>query len=398
MIPASRPQPYTGPVLLSYGFRPFFLLGALWAALEVLAWLPMFYGEVSLGTAFSPVDWHVHEMLFGYVPAIVAGFLLTAIPTWTGRPPLQGGALLGLVVVWLAGRAAVLVSADIGWRAAALIDVAFLAAMAAVAAREIVAAKNWRNLKVVALLGLLAAANLGFHFEAHIAGQADYATRGAVAIVLLLIMAIAGRLIPNFTRNWLMQRPPGRLPAPFGRFDAACMIVSVAGLAFWVVEPAGVPAGWALLAAAVFNVVRLARWAGERTITDRLVLVLHAGFAFVPLGFLLAALTAFGMAPPSAGIHAWTVGAIGVMTLAIMSRVSLGHTGRPLSASPALQGLYAIAVVAAVARVCAALEPAHSTILLHVAACAWAVAFLGFAALYAPLLSRPARAAPVRAA
>ncbi len=393
MTDTPRPQPSIGPALFSHGFRPFFLLGSIWAGLEVLAWLPMFYGELSFGTAFSPRDWHVHEMLFGYVPAIVAGFLLTAIPNWTGRPPVQGRALLGLVLVWLAGRAAVLMSADIGWRVATAIDVAFLALMAAVAAREIVAGKNWRNLKIVTLLGLLAVANTAFHVEAHVAGQTEYATRLAIAVVLVLIMLVGGRLIPSFTRNWLMQRPPGRLPAPFGPFDQACMVVSAAALVLWVVSPDGVAVGAVLLAASVFNAIRLARWAGERTLADRLVLVLHAGFAFVPLGFLLAALSAFAIAAPSAGIHAWTVGAIGLMTLAIMSRASLGHTGRPLRASPALQAIYAMAGIAAVARVCAALEPGHSMILLHFAAFAWAAAFLGFAALYAPLLSRPKRPA-----
>src|SRR5215469_14043465 len=152
MTQVPRLRAYDGPALLSYGFRPFFLLGSIWAGLEVLAWLPMFYGELQFTTAFSPRDWHVHEMLFGYVPAIIAGFLLTAIPNWTGRLPLQGQPLLGLVMAWLAGRIAVALSGEIGWLAAALIDVAFLVLMAAAVAREIMAGQNWRNLKMVALL------------------------------------------------------------------------------------------------------------------------------------------------------------------------------------------------------------------------------------------------------
>ena len=213
-----------------------------------------------------------------------------------------------------------------------------------------------------------------------------YSSRLGIAAVLILIMVVGGRIIPSFTRNWLMRREPGRLPAPFGRFDIACIVLSGAGLALWVVMPEGAPTGVALLAAAALNLVRLGRWAGYRTFSDRLVLVLHVGYAFVPLGFLLAGLAAFGITAPSAGIHAWTAGAIGIMTLAVMSRASLGHTGRALVASPALQAVYAAALIAALARICAVLHPEWSEALLSVAAFAWAAAFLGFASLYAPIL------------
>ena len=394
MAQIPRLRPYSGPALLSYGFRPFFLLGSVYAGLEVLAWLPMFQGELSLGTAFSGVDWHVHEMLFGYVAAVIAGFLFTAIPNWTGRLPLQGGPLLVLVLVWLAGRVAVALSAEIGWLAAALIDIAFLALMAAAVAREIVAGKNWRNLKIVAVLALLAVTNLAFHLEAHVEGVASYATRFGIGLVILLIMIVGGRIVPSFTRNWLARQDPGRLPAPFDRFDVACMVLSAASLLLWAIRPDGRATAALLAAAGVANAVRLARWAGDRTIADRLVLILHVGFAFVPLGFLLNALAAIGGIAPSAGVHAWTVGAIGIMTLAVMSRATLGHTGQPLSASPGLQAVYAVVAIAALARIAAAVLPASSMALLHVAAFAWAAAFLGFAGLYAPLLCLPKRPSP----
>ena len=393
MAQIPRLRPYEGPALLSYGFRPFFLLGSAYAGLEVLAWLPMFFGELSLTTAFSPPDWHVHEMLFGYVAAVVAGFLLTAIPNWTGRLPLQGNPLLGLVAAWLAGRIAVALSAEIGWLLAALVDGAFLVLMASAVAREIFAGKNWRNLKIVVILALLAIDNLAFHLEAHIEGNARYAARFGIGLVIFLIMVVGGRIVPSFTRNWLMRRDPGRLPAPFDRLDVGCMVLSAAALVLWALHPDGRGTGAALAAAGVANAVRLARWAGDRTVADRLVVILHVGFAFVPLGFGLAALAAFGVAPPSAGVHAWTVGAIGIMTLAVMSRASLGHAGRPLAASPGLQAIYLLAALAAIARIAAALLPDWSMTLLHVAAFAWAAAFLGFAGLYAPLLCLPKRPA-----
>jgi uncharacterized protein involved in response to NO len=391
MAVVPRLKPYAGPAVLSYGFRPFFLLGSVWAALEVLVWLPMFHGELSAETALSPRDWHVHELLFGYVPAVVAGFLLTAIPNWTGRLPLQGPPLAGLVTSWLAGRIAVALSGSIGWMAAAVVDSTFLVFMVAAVMREIVAGKNWRNLRIAGMLGVLAATNVAFHLEAHFAGIAAYATRSGIAVTLLLIMVIGGRIIPSFTRNWLMRRGPGRLPAPFDRLDGACILFSICSLALWVALPDDPPSGLVLIAAAAFNAVRLCRWAGERTIADRLVLVLHVGYLFVPVGFLLSGLAVFGIGTPSGGIHAWTVGAIGIMTLAVMSRASLGHTGRALVASRGLQTVYALAAIAAVARVCAAVHPPWSGILLHLSAAAWVGAFLGFAALYGPLLCRPKR-------
>lgn len=389
MSAVPRLRPYTGPAVLSYGFRPFFLLGSLWAGLEVLAWLPLLYGEMSIPTAFSVRDWHVHELLYGYLPAVIAGFLLTAIPNWTGRLPLQGQPLAILVLTWLAGRYVVTFSGSIGWLGATIVDVAFLVLMTGAAAREIAAGKNWRNLKIAALLGLLAIGNLGFHLEAHFGGIAVYATRVGVAVVLVLIMVVGGRIIPSFTRNWLMRQGPARLPATFGGFDVACLALSGATLAAWCVAPEAMVTGVALLAAAAANIVRLARWAGDRTMADRLVLVLHVGYAFVPLGFLLGGLTAFDIVMPSAGIHAWTTGAMGIMTLAVMSRASLGHTGRALVASPALQMVYLAAMTAAVVRIGADVVLEWREPFLFLAAFCWAAAFLGFAMLYAPVLCLP---------
>jgi uncharacterized protein involved in response to NO len=240
---------------------------------------------------------------------------------------LQGTPLIILVIIWAAGRGAVAFSTRLGWLTAALIDVGFLAVVVAATAREIIAGQNWRNLKVLIPVTVLAVANAGFHFEAHAFGVADFAIRAGVLASLMLLMLIGGRIIPSFTRNWLARENPGRLPLPFGKFDAVVIAFSTAALCIWVIAPDGVVAGMPLLVAAILQVFRLARWAGERTARERLVLILHVAYAFVPLGFVLTSLAAFGLVQPSAGLHAWMAGAVGTMTLAVMTRASLGHTG-----------------------------------------------------------------------
>lgn len=372
--------------VLSAGFRPFFLLGAIFAAVAVLLWLPVYHGELTLQTAFVPRDWHVHEMLYGYLPAVITGFLLTAIPNWTGRLPLQGAPLATLAVVWLAGRLAVTFSADTGWLAALLIDACFLLLVALAALREIISGRNWRNLNVVALLTLLLIGNVAFHLEAHFGGTADYSIRIGIAVVIMLISLIGGRITPSFTRNWLVRANPGRLPQPFNKLDMVIVAFSGLTLVLWVSMPFSPISGFALLIAGVLHLVRLARWAGDRTVKEKLLLVLHVGYLFIPLGFLLTSAAAFGLIPVSAGIHAWMVGGAGVMTLAVMTRASLGHTGQQLTASLPTQGIYLAALFAVTARIAAALLPAWSDPLLHLAALSWAVAFLGFALSYGPTL------------
>jgi uncharacterized protein involved in response to NO len=386
MTAIPRRQAYDGPALFSYGFRPFFLLGSLYSGLAILVWLPVFMGELSLTTAFLPRDWHVHEMLYGFLPAVITGFLFTAIPNWTSRLPIQGRPLMALVAVWLAGRVCVTFSAQTGWLAATLVDTSFLLLVAAAVAREIVAGRKWGNLGVVALVVVLLAGNVAFHLEAHFKGAADMSMRVGIAVVVSLISLIGGRIIPSFTRNWLVRENPGRLPVPFARFDMLTLVVSTVALACWIFWPSRTGTGGALALAGVMHVVRLGRWAGDRAGRERLLLILHIGYAFIPLGFLLDAGEALRVVPGGAGIHAWLAGAAGIMTLAVMSRATLGHTGQQLTASVRTQAIYASIIVAVAARICAILEPAHSVPLLHVAAIAWAAAFFGFAVTFGPIL------------
>ncbi len=228
---------YRGPAILSYGFRPFFLGGAIWAALAMALFIPMLMGDISLPTALGPVDWHQHELLYGFLPAIVAGFLLTAVPNWTGRLPVAGAPLAGLFALWLAGRAAVACSALIGAGTAAAIDMLFLIALGAIVGREILASGNRQNLKVLVLVALLAGGNLVFHIETAVGEPAGFGKRLGLAAAILLISVIGGRIVPSFTRNWLAKLGPENLPAPFGKFDVATLASSAIALAAWIFAP-----------------------------------------------------------------------------------------------------------------------------------------------------------------
>jgi len=387
-IPRTRPSAY--PAILSYGFRPFFLLASLQAATAMLMWLPLYYGKLETRSLFSPVDWHIHELLFGYLTAVMTGFLLTAIPNWTGRLPVQDGRLLILVLLWIAGRVAVFFSVDSGWFLSAVIDCSFLLAVVAAAATEIVAGRNWRNLKVLLPVTVLFAANIMFHAEAHYQGVSEISRRLGLGAVVVLIMIIGGRIIPSFTRNWLVREKPGRLPAPFSRFDVGTIALSASGLAAWAFFPENTDTGALLIAGAMFNAVRLTRWAGDRTLADPLVLVLHIAFAFVPLGLLLAGLAALApeVVPMVAGIHALAVGAVACMTLAVMARASLGHTGRELAADAGIRAIFAAIIIAAILRVAAAMAP-DMVVLLHMSAGLWVAAFVGYAVRFGGVLMRP---------
>jgi uncharacterized protein involved in response to NO len=384
---ASR-LPQVCATVLSYGFRPFFLGAALFAVLGILVWLPIFLGVMDLPLGLAARDWHIHEMIYGYAAAAIAGFLFTAIPNWTGRPPISGAWLLLLVATWLAGRVALAVSGLIGMEVAAAVDVLFLCMVAAVAGREIVAADNRRNLKLLVILGVLIAGNAVFHLEVLLDGAAFYGARIGLAAVVGLIVLIGGRIVPNFTRAALLRRGPGPLPASFDRFDVASMVVTSVALVTWIVAPQDVVTALTAAAAGALLSVRLVRWLGYRAFDDRLVLILHVAYAFIPVGFLLIALSGAmpGGVAPSAGVHAWGVGAIGLMTLAVMTRATLGHTGRQLVAGPATVVIYGLVFFAALARIGAAIPSSADIALLHVAACAWAAAFGVFAAIYGPML------------
>ena len=393
MLALRKARMAAAPPVLRGGFRPFFMLAAAWAAFAVLAWLCTFLYGVPLRSAFAPLAWHRHEMLFGFAGAAIAGFLLTAIPNWTGRLPIAGLPLAALAGLWVAARAAVWFSGTVGLLPAALSDVGFFLLFAFVAGREVLAAKN-RNVPVVGMVLLFALVDAwDYAAAAGWVGDEAAPSHAAIAVIVVLISVVGGRIIPSFTRNWMAKRGfSSGLPGQPDRFDLAAIALTALALIGWIVLPYAMWVAGALVAAGAVQAVRLARWRGWRTWRDPLVLVLHAGYAWIPAGLLLLGASSAGAGvPASAAIHALTAGAIATMILAVMTRASLGHTGRELRANAATTSLYACISLGAVLRVVTGLGLIDYRTGIAASGALWALAFVIFAVAYAPALLLPSR-------
>lgn len=378
---AEQMRAWQGPALLSYGFRPFFFFSALWVAASMALWIAALAGLTAIPSRFDPVSWHAHEFLFGYLGAVLAGFLLTAVPNWTGRLPMVGWRLGLLFALWGVGRAAVFVSAGLPAGTAAALDLAFPLVLGGLILREIIAGKNWRNLLVLGLLAVFALANGLFHLEA-LAG--DYAAHGyglrlGLGTAIMMIAVIGGRIIPSFTRNWLARGDnPARPAPPMQRFDKITLLASVGILAVWVWGPALYSTGILMIGLGLLHLARQLRWQGHHTLSEPLVLVLHASYAFIPLGAFALGYGILAGTGDAAAQHLWMAGAIGAMTLAVMTRATLGHTGQALTADRATVAIY----LALFASVCARFAAGWMPGLITVSGLLWIAAFGGFALVY----------------
>lgn len=373
-----------GAVIWSYGFRPFFLGGAIWAIVAMALWIAALIHGWPLGGDFGPVWWHAHELVFGFAPATLAGFLLTAIPNWTGGLPVSGWPLIGLFGLWVLGRIAMAGAESIGMAPAALLDALFLPALLLAAGREIVAGRNWGNLKVLAGVAVIMVGNLGFHLAVLLGHDPATWLRAAVAGYVLLVLIIGGRIIPSFTRNWRKQRGAEALPVPYNRFDMGVIGFSAASLALWSLAPDAAATGIAALIAAGLNIVRLVRWQGAATRSEWLLLVLHLCYCFVPLGFVAIAAATAGLVQPASALHVMTVGVIGGMMIAVMGRATRGHTGRVLTASRVMILSYLAIFGAALARPLADLI--GSTALMEASGLLWILGFGLFLAEHGVML------------
>lgn len=382
----------TGPVLFSYGFRPFFLGAGLWAIFAMAGWIAALTTGIDIAGPYGPAHWHAHEMLFGFSSAVLAGFLLTAVPNWTGRLPVSGRPLAYLFGLWVAGRLALLATDVIGLKAAVIIEATFMPALLTICAREIIVGRKWKDLKVVAGLALLSAANAWFHISVVRQLDVDAAARLAIGAYVMLIMIVGGRILPSFTRNWLNKFGRTDFPVPYNRFDTAAILVGVAALACWTFAPQHIVTAAMATAAALLQAVRLIRWRGWTTWPDKIVFVLHAAYAFVPLGFAAVAAGAAGALDAYSVMHVMTVGVMACMMLAVMTRASRGHTGRPLAASNLSCASYIAIIGAALARPFAEILPAHYQHLIALSGALWILAFVLFSIEYGPMLVRARRA------
>lgn len=375
------------PPVLHYGFRPFFFLAALHAGLAIPAWLWVYFSGWEIGGPFAGLRWHAHEMLFGYLAAVIAGFALTAVPNWTGRLPLSGAPLLVLVLIWLAGRVACLFVPN-PWLTL-MIDLAFPVLLSLAIWREVAAGRNWKNAPVALMISLFGLANALDHLANAGVLAGSLGQDLALAVAAVLISLIGGRIVPSFTRNWLAKRGAASLPAPFGALDNAALLTTALAMGGTVVFPGERTVGMLLCAAGALLAARLWRWRGLATMREPILFILHLGYGWLAASLVLMGLSAAGGAvPDQAAVHALTAGAIGTMTLAVMTRASLGHTGRAIVADRWIVAIYVLVTVGAALRVAALYSGGLYAAMLVSGGAAWSGAFLLFAARFAPVLFR----------
>lgn len=373
--------------LLRQGFRPFFLLAALHALVGMPLWLLLLEGGTELSLPVSPSFWHSHEMLFGYTTAVIAGFLLTAAARWTERPTATGTPLAALALLWLLGRVLLMGAMDVPWLARALVDLAFIPALGVAVGLPIALSKNRRNYVMLVLLAGLWGANAVMHADALGigAGLGRRAALFATNLVVLMMLVIGGRVIPMFTRN--VVRSPAIVNRPM--WDR----LAVGGMALVTVSELLVPGQLlvALLSAitAVLVLVRAVSWGAAQTRRHPMLWVLHVGHGWIVLGLFLSAFSALHPPLSGAALHAYTAGAIGTLTLGMMCRVALGHTGRLIVASRWTTLAFLLMIGGGVVRVIAPIVPSVYQQGIVVAGIAWSLSLLVFVLEFAPILGRP---------
>lgn len=380
----------SGPLFFSAGFRPFFLLAGLDAALTIFVWLGFYSGFVGLKLPYSPALWHGHEMVFGFGAAAVAGFLLTAVPNWTGAR-ISGRPVMVLTLLWLAGRLAFWASGLLPGLVVAVVDLAFLPALAVVLARPLIAAGKVRNLIFVPILGLYTLANLLIHVEAMgVAATGSIGLYLAIYLLALKITIIGGRIIPSFTATALRMSGTPVEAKSHGWIEKILPFAMIAAAVADSLIP-GPLAAAVLLAVAAMQAVRLSGWHGLRTLNVPLLWVLHAGYAWLVIGLALRGLAMLVPAvPATAALHAITVGAIGMMVLGVMSRAALGHSGRPLVPAKATIAAYWLIGLAALVRVfMPILLPGLYSLSIDASGLLWSAGFLIYSIVYWPVCTKP---------
>jgi uncharacterized protein involved in response to NO len=373
----------TPPVLLSYGFRPFYSLAALFGAAMVPLTVAGIFGTVESADYFGAMGWHAHELVFGYAAAVIAGFLLTAVANWTGQPPTRGAPLAGLIALWAAGRVAIWYADALPELLVAAADLAFLPAVALVVGTKVVRTQNYRNLITVAVLLGLTIGNLALHLSAlgYDAYVPDRAINIPLGVLMILLALLGGRVIPFFTANSLPQAGV----RPLGKLDMVTLVLLLPAL----VPQLDTIAPWLFGIAAAAHLGRMRGWQTTATFGNPLLWVLHLGYFWIVVSLALRTLGSAYPEAGTAGIHALTVGALGSLTIGMMSRTALGHTGRPLRASWLTITSYALINIAALLRVAGALRPELGTDVIWAAAIMWSVALSLYLIEFFPVLASP---------
>ena len=375
--------------LFNYGFRPFFLLAGVQALIAMAVWLATLHGMAWPMTWVAPFQWHAHEMFFGFVAAALAGFLLTAVVSWTGQRGYAGVPLAILATLWLAGRIAMAPGLGVPPSIAAAIDLAFLPTIVLAVAPSLIRAGNVRNFPLLVFPALLFTANLLFHAP-HLGIR--FELNGlvlALDTVLLMVVLVGGRIVPAFTGNALRSRDPDARVASFSWVDRVAIIAVLAVLVVDLARPGGRIAGVVALLACALHAWRLSRWRGWQTWDMPIAWVLHVAYAWIPIGLGLKGLWLLWQIPMAAGwLHALTAGAFSTMIMAVMTRATLGHTGRPLVAARPIVIAYVLLTLAAATRV---LTPVLAPTMLQaswtLAGTLWIAAFALYCVVYAPILS-----------
>lgn len=381
-----KSQPIFDYPLFALGFRAFFALAGLAALILIVFWNAIFNGTLTSEHYFSNNYWHAHEMLLGYAVAVIAGFLLTAVKNWTGKQTLTGDPLANLCLLWLYGRILPFYAGLLPDALIALVDFSFLPVLAYQVSKPIIEAKQYRNLFFIGLLLLLALSNGMIHLEM-LGLRPNSAATGiqlAVATIIILILIIAGRVFPFFTERGI----PGTLIIRNPLLDNVSVASAVIVFALQLFGISGTLLALAAVAAVIVNIARLSGWYVQRVIYVPLLWVLYAGYGWVILGFLLTVLSAYSLVSPSLALHAFTLGGIGVLTLGMMARVSLGHTGRAMKASNAIAVAFVLINIAALFRVLLPIAmPGWYETLIYISTLSWLAAFSLFVFVYGPILT-----------
>lgn len=373
----------------SYGFRPFFFSAALFAGIAIPVWVLLLSGMSELELHYTPREWHVHEMVFGFLPCVMAGFLLTAMPNWTERPPIQGRPLQILLGIWVLGRVGMTVP-GVPQVVLAIVDSAFLVILAGLVWMEIVSSQAWSRSPIAVLISLYATANMLFHTLLLNHVTPDLTERLALGLIMVLLALIGGRVTPGFTEDFLEEHRYVQRPSPFSVLDGLAIGSLVIAISLWVILSGKSIVGWVFFGAGIIHFGRMSRWYGWLTWKEPLVGILHLGYAWLAMSMVLLGGAMLGVGlPQEDAIHALTTGAVGIMTLGIMTRASLGHTGRLKHAGPLTVLIYVLVTMGAVVRVFGLNVNLLNPMTLVLAAGCWSGAYVLFAVSYGHMLFQP---------